>query len=90
MDNGMRTMQRALVSGNHWGPKPAKKRAANAQPRATDRPSPATYADARNLCLKRRDKRGVKGGRDTPDPKWDGRGSVKSSRWQALSPTRPA
>jgi hypothetical protein len=62
MDNGMRTMQRALVMGNHWGPKPAKKRAAIAQPRATDRSSPATYDDARNLCWKRRDKRGVKGG----------------------------
>jgi hypothetical protein len=62
MDNGTRTMQRAFVIGNHWGPKPAKKRAAIAQPRATDRSSPATYADARNLCLKRRDKRGVKGG----------------------------
>ena len=62
MDNGMRTMQQASVNGNHWGLEPAKKRAAIAQPRAMDRSSPATYADARNLCLKRRDARGVKGG----------------------------
>jgi hypothetical protein len=62
MDNGMRTMQRASVGGNYWGLKPAKKRAAAAQPRATDRSSPATDADARHLWLKRRDARGVKGG----------------------------
>src|SRR2546421_6227819 len=62
MDNGMRTMQRALVVSNHRGLKPAKKRAAVAQPRVADRASPATYADARNLCLKRRNERGVKGG----------------------------
>jgi hypothetical protein len=62
MDNGMRTMQRASVVGNHRGLKPVKKRAALAQPRATDRSSPVTYADVRNLCLKRREKRGVKGG----------------------------
>jgi hypothetical protein len=49
MDNGMRTMQRASVGGNYWGLEPAKKRAAVAQPRATDRSSPATYADARTL-----------------------------------------
>ena len=62
MDNGMRTMQWASVIGNHWGLKPVKKRAALAQPQAADRSSPATYADARNLCLKRRDAGGVKGG----------------------------
>ena len=55
-------MQRASVGGIGGGAKPAKKRAAVAQPRAADRTSPATYADARNLCLKRREKRGVKGG----------------------------
>jgi len=55
-------MQRASMGGTHRGAKPAKKRAAVAQPRAADRTSPATYADARNLCLKRRDERGVKGG----------------------------
>jgi hypothetical protein len=58
----MRTMQWASVGGNHRDLKPAKRRAAVAQPRATDRTSPATYANARNLCLKRRDKRGVQGG----------------------------
>jgi hypothetical protein len=58
----MRTMQRALVIGNYWGLKPANKRAVVAQPRAANRTSPVTYADARNLCLKRRDKRGVQGG----------------------------
>jgi hypothetical protein len=62
MDNGMRTMPRAPVIGNHWGLEPAKKRTAGAQPRAADRSSPVTYADARNLYLKRRDTRGVKGG----------------------------
>ncbi len=62
MDNGMRTMQRALVVGNHRGLKPAKKRVAVAQPQAADYSSPATYADARNLCRKRRRKCGVKGG----------------------------
>ena len=62
MDNGMRTMQRASVVGNHRGLKPVNKRAAVAQPRAADRTSPATYANARNLCWKRRDARGVKGG----------------------------
>ncbi len=62
MNNGMRAMQRASVGGTGWSAKPAKNRAAVAQPRATDRTSPATYADARNLCLKRRDERGVKGG----------------------------
>jgi hypothetical protein len=72
------------------GLKPVKKRAAVAQPRATDRSSPATYADARNRCLQRRDARGVNGGGDTPDPKWDGGGPVQSSRWQALSPSCPA
>lgn len=78
MDNGMRIMQRASVVGNHRGLKPAKKRAAVAQPRGADRASPATYADARNLCLKRRNERGVKGGWYTPGPKWEGGGSVKS------------
>jgi hypothetical protein len=58
----MRAMQRASVGGTGWGAKPAKKRAAVAQPRAADRTSPATYADARNLCLKRRNERGVKSG----------------------------
>jgi hypothetical protein len=58
----MRTMQRASGIGNSWGSKPAKKRAAVAQPRVADRSSPVTYADARNLCLKRREKRGVQGG----------------------------
>jgi hypothetical protein len=62
MDNGMRTMQRASVVGNHRGLKPVKKRAAVAQPRAADRTSPVTYADARNLCWKRRNECGVKGG----------------------------
>jgi hypothetical protein len=62
VDNGMRTMQRASVSGTYRGLKPVKKRAAVAQPRVTDRSSPVTYADARNLCLKRRDECGVKGG----------------------------
>jgi hypothetical protein len=62
MDNGMRTMQRAWVVGNHRDLKPAKKRAAVAQPRVADQASPATYADARNLCWKRRNERGVKGG----------------------------
>jgi hypothetical protein len=58
----MRTMRRASAGGTGWGAKPAKKRAAVAQPRAADRTSPATYADARNLCWKRRDECGVKGG----------------------------
>jgi len=62
MDNGMRTMQRASGIGNPWGLKPAKKRVAVAQPRAADRSSPATYADARNLCVKRREPGGVKRG----------------------------
>jgi hypothetical protein len=62
MNNGMRTMQHASVGGPGWGVKRAKKRAAVAQPRAADRASPATYADARNFCLKRRDECGVKGG----------------------------
>jgi hypothetical protein len=62
MDNGIRTRQRASGVGNSWGPKPVKKRAAVAQPRVADRPSPATYADARNLCMKRREAGGVKCG----------------------------
>ena len=62
MNNGMRTMQRASEAGNLGGPKPVKKRVAVAQPRVADRPSPATYADARNLCVKRREAGGVKGG----------------------------
>ena len=49
MVNGMRTMQRASVGGNYWGLKPAKKRVAVAQPRATDRSRGATYADVRKL-----------------------------------------
>ncbi len=40
----MRTRPRAGVMGHHWGPTPAKQRAAMAQPRATDRSSPATAA----------------------------------------------
>ena len=55
-------MQRASEAGNLGGPKPVKKRVAVAQPRVADRPSPATYADARNLCVKRREAGGVKGG----------------------------
>src|SRR5256714_2894742 len=62
MDNGMRTMQRALVVSNHRGLKPAEKRAAVSPPRVADRASPATYADAGNLCFKRRNERGGKGG----------------------------
>jgi hypothetical protein len=62
MDNGMRTMQRASMGGTNRGLKPAKNRAAVAQPRAADCSSPATYADARNLRVKRREKRGVQGG----------------------------
>ncbi len=62
MNNGMRVMQRASVGGTGWGAKPAKKRAAAAQPWAADRTSPVAYADARNLCLKRRDESGVKSG----------------------------
>ena len=62
MNNGMRTMQRASGVGNLWGPKPVKKRVAVAQPRVADCPSPATYADARNLCWKRREAGGVQGG----------------------------
>jgi hypothetical protein len=42
VDDGMRTMRRASVGGTGWGAKPAKKRAAVAQPRAADRTSPAT------------------------------------------------
>ena len=62
MNNGMRTMQRASGAGNLGGPKPVKKRVAVTHPRVADHPSPATYADARNLCLKRREAGGVKGG----------------------------
>jgi hypothetical protein len=58
MDNGMRTMQQASVVGNHRGLKPAKKRAGVAQPRAADRTRPVTYANARNLCWKRREEGG--------------------------------
>src|SRR2546423_14566331 len=62
MDNGMRTMQRALVVSNHRGLKPAKKRAAVAPPPGGDRAKPANYPAARNLLLKRRKEPGVPGG----------------------------
>ena len=55
-------MQQASVIGNHRGLKPVKKRAAVARPRTVDRTSPATYVDERNLCMKRREGSGVKGG----------------------------
>src|SRR3989440_2047204 len=62
MDNGMRTMQRALVVSNHRGLKPAKKRAAVALPPGVAPATSANNADARNLCLKRRNERRGKGG----------------------------
>jgi hypothetical protein len=89
VDNGMRTMQRASMGGTQRGLKPAKQRAAVAQPRAADGSSPATDADARNLRWKRREKRGVQGGCDTPEPTWEGGGPVKSARWPAVSPKPP-
>jgi hypothetical protein len=62
VDNGMRTLPRASMVGNQWGPKPVKHRAAVAQPRVADRSSPTPDADARNLCRQRRDAGGVQRG----------------------------
>src|SRR5256885_10931433 len=61
MDNGMRTMQRALVVSNHRGLKPAKKRAAVAQQREGARPNPPHLVNSHNLFSLRRKKRGVQG-----------------------------
>ena len=90
MDHSMRTMQRASMVGNHWGLKPVQKRAAVAQPRAADRSSPAPYADARNLWLKRRDAGGVHRGGAPPAPTGQGGGPGTSARWPAWFPSRPA
>ena len=78
LSNGVKIERRASASGTRRGAKPADNVPASVNHGTDDRASLTTYADARNLCLKRREVQWVKVA-DTPDPKWEGGGRIGSN-----------
>jgi hypothetical protein len=88
MDSGVRGTQHASRCGTPWGVKPADNGPASVSHTTDDRPTPATYADERNL-RKRRNSRQVKVA-VTPGPKWEGGGPAGSFLPLALSLNRSA
>src|SRR5215510_8689152 len=70
VDSGIRGTQHASRCGTPWGVKPADNGPASVSHTMDDRPTPATYADERNL-RKRRNSRQVEVA-VTPGPKWEG------------------
>ena len=88
MDSGVRGTQHASRCGTPWGVKPADNGPASVSHTMDDRPTPATYADERNL-RKRRNSKQVKVA-VTPGPKWEGGGPAGSFLPLALSLNRSA